>query len=128
MWLSKQVSGRHPDAAVRTGSITISQEGFLCVSDGEEIRNLPLFGPPGYRAVPPEGAEAFLVSTAQGYLCAGTLSLQNTFPEEIVIANQSGARLRLCENGDIELNGVRITREGVLLPQEKGGEDAGHTD
>lgn len=81
-----------------------------------EQRNIRMLGPKGYNYLPTLGDEMVLSSMEEaiglGCINKGDEEIK---AGEIVIKNDSGAKIRLLNNGDIEINKVRITKKGKII-------------
>ena len=86
---------------------------------GSPLRDAPRFGPYGYAARPPEGEQALLLPLGEGWICQGCLEGESSLqPGEIRLRSLGGAEILLQNSGEISLNGLIITKDGVLLPKE----------
>ena len=108
MWLN-ELGLNSRTSGFQSGIVTLSEDGQLGVSGYLESRTPPVFAPYGYFAVPKEGETALLVEMDGGYCLAGYLAHSGKLePGELELRTPSGAFLRLCTDGTINLNGYRI--------------------
>ena len=95
-------------------------DGFGAVSTAEH-RDLPVFAPPGIQSCPTEGDRALLIPAGGKNICAGVLSnAREIAAGELRLFSAGGASITLKNNGDIELNGITITKNGeLILPRQQ---------
>ncbi|MBP0979380.1 MAG: hypothetical protein J6C55_01885 [Oscillospiraceae bacterium] len=81
-----------------------------------EQRNINIVSPKGYYYIPKAG-DKILLSSIQNPLALGCLNQSNIniAPGEIIIKNDSGAKIKLCNNGDIEINSLKINKDGKII-------------
>ncbi len=92
------------------------QNGFGVVGDSE-ITGALVFAPRGIAYRPCAGDHLLLMPVAGADTCLGALtSTAGLAPGELQLSSSGGATIRLCQNGDIKLNGVTITKEGQIIP------------
>lgn len=116
MWLSK---GRSSNNLIANGGqVTLSGALEQAVSSGAELRDAPGFGPYGYTARLPEGTQVLLLPSGMGtvWLGAAIQGHGDLQPGEIEIQALSGARIKLCQDGTVWLNGAHITKGGQFVP------------
>ena len=108
MWIN-ELNRKQTVTPAQSGIVTLSEDGQFGVAGCMESRSAPLFAPYGYFAVPKEGETALLIEMEGGYSVAGFLSRAgNLAPGELELRVPSGAFLRLCTDGTLQLNGYRI--------------------
>lgn len=110
MWISRQIissQSRKPSADMAVVTDTDAARG-----SGEYL-GLPFAGPWGIAYLPPNEAQAVIVSTSSGDACVGTLTReQGLKPGELLLYSSGGAKIYLKSNGDIEINGQLFKKEG----------------
>lgn len=89
--------------------------GFGAVGESEH-RQIPVFAPRGICYRPCEGDNLLLIPVDGADVCAGVLSGENLEPGELALSSAGGARILLKKNGDVVINGVVISRDGVVTP------------
>lgn len=93
--------------------------GFGAIGAGEQ-RGIPVFAPRGIAYRPCEGDNLLLIPADGAMTCAGVLSTGDSLaPGELRLSSSGGASIRLMANGEIDLNGLRITKDGQIT--QKGG-------
>lgn len=102
-----------------TGFITSS--GDAVEVNGTAQQRAVMYLPPGVEALPAAGQRALIFPCGGGTVCGGVRAdTSGLLPGEIRLRSVGGAKIILKQNGDIELNSVRITREGKILKKENG--------
>lgn len=90
--------------------------GFGVVGDSE-ITGALVFAPRGIAYRPCVGDHLLLMPVAGADTCLGALtSTIGLAPGELRLSSSGGASIQLCQNGDILLNGVTITKAGKIIP------------
>lgn len=115
MWLAKQF-GNEQDAALMGGSFALDgttpvlQSGVPLPLDGQLV-------PYGYSALPPIGAQVAAISVEGEDLLGGAIVRSPAVGQgEVLLRSVGGGYIHLLANGDILLNGVRITASGQIVP------------
>ena len=99
-------------------SATAEEGSFLgdCVYTG-----LPVCGPYGIFWRAPDGSEVLTTEHGGNRVVIGTImAAEQLNPGEICLHSLGGARLILCRDGTVEINGLRITKEGQIVPKKEG--------
>lgn len=114
MWLAKKMAkGKRQEI----GAATMEETGLI----GDcEYRGLPSCAPYGIWWQAPRGLEVLTVQHGGTCLSLGVVAPQQeqVDPGEICLYSQGGARLWLRQDGSVEINGLRISKEGaVTLPE-----------
>lgn len=112
MWLAKMIgrnSASEPILAAKTGDSRL-------IGD-YEYGSIPFCAPYGIYSFPADGMDMAVFRMGEGDVCAGAVApLPSTLKKgELLITNEGGAFIRLCGDGSISLNGVTITKEGILI-------------
>lgn len=104
---------RRPGATV--AQVTFSEGGGFGAVSSAERRGIPVFAPRGIAYVPCESDNLLMVEADGADVCAGVLSAADGLGGgELKLSSAGGAYVKLCNNGDIELNGVVITKTGEI--------------
>jgi hypothetical protein len=111
MWITNQIisaqrSRPAADRACVTG--TGSAQGV------NDYRALPFAGPWGIAYLPPNAAQAVIVSTSAGDACIGALASDKGIkPGELYLYSAGGAEIYLKNNGEVEINGTVYPAKGA---------------
>lgn len=117
MWLSQQFSQIPPELQAEVVTVTISREGQLAVSGSQERREILPLLPGGLTALPAEGERGIALSFGgQTFWLGSLLPLTALPPGEVKLTSPGGGYVCLKQNGEVEINGLVITREGTLRP------------
>lgn len=82
-----------------------------------EQRNINIISPKGYYYLPNPN-DKILLSSINNPLALGCLNQANNInitTGEIIIKNDSGAYIKLFNNGDVEINSLKITKDGKII-------------
>lgn len=114
MWISRHISKSADTAAVQTGKSTLNSNGSIeAVANGAE-RDLVIYSPYGYAFSLPAGVDMLLTKCGGAQAGAGTLMNSSGLESgEIKISAKSGAYIKLCSDGGVIINGLRINKNGV---------------
>lgn len=115
MWLSRTFSkNTHTDAA-ETGIISIGGNSVLKTVSTMQNEAVQNYAPYGYSAFAPDGEEILLINGSGGAASCGTKMKDEGLMEgEVSLKSGGGAEIRLKNNGDVEINGIIITKKGVI--------------
>lgn len=112
-------AGGGPSALATVAQVSYSGGGSFGALAEAETRGVPVFAPRGVTYRPREGDRLLLLRADGADICAGCLTPQNTGAAleagELALESAGGARIILKNNGEIWLNGLRITPEGAFL-------------
>ena len=110
MWISQQII----DMREKRPSADVAEVTGNSKANGvNEYRGLPFAGPWGIAYLPPNAAQAVVVSTNAGNACIGTIAQEKGLsPGELMLFSSGGAEIYLKNNGDIEINGQIFKKEG----------------
>lgn len=116
MWISKQITKTQETPTVQTGTSTLNSNGQIeAVSTGSE-RNISIYSPYGYCFSMPAGVEMLLAKSDGQQAAIGTLMNPDGIANgEIMIKSLSGAYVHLKNNGSVIINGLEISRDGVIV-------------
>lgn len=114
MWLSKTFKSTQSSAAEK-GTVSIGGSSDLKTSSTVQSVNVQSYAPYGYSAYAPGGEEILIINGADGSAGAGTkMKDENLSEGEISIKAQSGACIRLRNDGSVEINGFVFMPSGGL--------------
>lgn len=120
MWISQRIVREKRAAQAQAGPVSLVGEGYLHAQGAREARDMPLFAPYGVSSLPPEGEQAVMMPVGEDYICLGVRVLpQGLLPGEVVLHSLGGARLCLKNDGNVEINGLVITRDGKIVSEEE---------
>lgn len=99
-----------------TATVTHSTGGYISASGAQEVCDAPVFAPYGVCGLPCEGAQALLIPTEGGAVCAGVLCKPpaGMQPGEVRLSSAGGAYILLKNSGEVEINGLVITSGGHI--------------
>ena len=104
MWISRQIiAAQTGKPAADLAEITGSGKA----QGVNDYRSLPFAGPWGIAYLPPDAAQAVVVSTRAGDVCVGAQ------PGELMLFSSGGAQIYLKNNGEIEINGQVFKAKGA---------------
>lgn len=110
----------------RRGGATVAQVSFSdsagigAVTFGE-ARDVPIFAPRGISYKPCEGDRMLMLQADGAETCVGCLSVCTDIESgELKLTSAGGATLKLKNNGEVEINGLTITRNGTIVPAGQG--------
>ncbi len=133
MWLSKILNENKTESPAVEGISTGNSADGTCASAEYSAFGIPAFSPYGYTAAIPAGEELLLINSAAGTVCAGCreggaagntnsnnaaandTAAAGLAPGEISITSLGGASITLKNDGSVIINGLTITKDGVLL-------------
>lgn len=115
MWISKQMVRESAEPAAQTGKSTLNNNGSVeAVSTGVN-RDLTLISPYGYNFSLPSGSDLLLMKADGSQLGIGVPAAAYELKTgEIKITAKSGAYIHLRDDGTISLNGLSISKNGVI--------------
>ena len=97
--------------------VTQAQGGRLVAKGQDTADSPPQFAPYGIASLAPEGERVLLLPFEDGYACVGVLTGSGGLEAgELVLKSAGGAYIRLKNNGEVEINGLTVTGDGVLRP------------
>lgn len=90
----------------------------IAASHEFEQRNINIISPKGFYYIPNPN-DKILLSSIKNPLAIGCLTPNNIniLPGEILIKNDAGAYIKLLNNGDIEINSLKISKSGNIIKQ-----------
>lgn len=113
MWITEQLGQKEGQAVATTADVTMTDKNKVSTSGSENLKGVPVFSPFGVQSIPPAGTTVLLVNADKGAVCCGSINNKgNLEAGEVKIYSSGGASIVLKNNGDILLNGAKITRDG----------------
>lgn len=114
MWISRQF-GKAEQPIVETGKVTLNSNGELeAVSTGVQ-RDFSVFSPFGYCFSLPQGEDMLLIESSGEQASLGVvMKNENLQTGEVKITSSGGAYIHLRNDGTVVINGVEISKEGVI--------------
>ena len=115
MWLAIKITARR---SREIGAATEEETGLV----GEcEYRELSSCSPYGLWWQAPLGQEILTVNYGGACLGLGVVAprQRQLLPGEVCLYSQGGALLWLRQDGSVEINGLRITKEGEVVPPKR---------
>jgi len=105
-----------PHESGTIGQVTHSGSGGFGVAGASRISPALVFAPRGISYLPAMGDNVLLLPVEGSDTCLGVLSTSAGLnPGELRLTSSGGARITLRSNGEIDLNGAIITREGRVI-------------
>ena len=114
MWLSKRQSAQST-AYAEEGTLTINSSALTETSATMRSRNAADYSPYGYTSRTPVGEAVLLINGSGGCRAGVRMAEKQIAQGEIEIESLGGAKIRLCNDGSIRLNGVVITADGRII-------------
>lgn len=114
MWMSKNIAKVASNDMPEKGVVTLSDREIEAGSTVTR-RNIDAYSPYGYSAIPPVNNEVMLLPSNDGVVMLGTLmNTDNLESGEVKISSLGGATIILKNDGTISLNGLIISKKGVI--------------
>ncbi len=118
MWLTN-VSAKKSEKLPEEGSVVESGDKALSVNSASFEKGIPVYAPYGFVSLPPKSTDVLLIPCKNGTVCAGVKvdgsELENG---EVLIFSTSGAKIKLCQNGDAVINGVAVSSDGTVYAKD----------
>lgn len=112
-------NSNHGGATV--AQVSFSDSGGIGAVAFGETRDIPVFSPRGISYKPCEGDRMLMLPVDGAQTCVGCLSVCSDIESgEIKLASAGGAALKLKNNGEVEINGLIITKGGQIITAGKG--------
>lgn len=124
MWMNRAINQLDQPEPLHFATVTQAAGGTINTISHIQTLNTPVVSPAGITSMPQAGQEVFVVPTISGdYVCLGITAADSTILEgELKLFSTGGAIIHLKSNGDIVLNGLIITKDGVIISPAAGGE------
>lgn len=104
MWLSRQQKREKEERPAAGGTVTISGEKVSVDLDSER-RDLPVYGPGGYRWRPAAGDRVLVVQTEEGLCVVGTPCAPGLEEGDVGLSVTGGAAVTVKRDGRVLLSG-----------------------
>ena len=105
-----------PQEGGMVAGVSFSSGSGFGVAGASALRGLPVFAPRGISYLPGVGDNLLILPIEGRDVCVGALSSPAGLqPGELRLASAGGASIHLLRNGDVQINGVTITRDGRIL-------------
>ena len=105
-----------PHEGGRIGRVSHSASGGFGVVGASRISSALVFAPRGISYLPAVGDNVLLMPVEGSDTCIGVLSTTSGLsPGELRLTSSGGATITLRSNGEIDLNGAIITRDGRVI-------------
>ncbi len=111
MWIAKQtIAAANQKLAAELAEVN----GEAAMQGENEYRGVPLCAPWGIAYLPPNAAQAVVVSTRDGSVCVGALTQgKGLAAGELMLFSAGGAEIYLKNSGEVVINGqVFAKKEG----------------
>ncbi len=89
------------------GLVSSCAPDALCVQADSQFLSIPVLSPWGFASVPPEHSQAAVLSCGLSDFSIGSPQqpAPGLLPGEVLLSSGGGACIRLCQNGDVIING-----------------------
>jgi phage gp45-like len=115
MWISKQIVKNEDEPISQTGKSTLNSDGSVEVVSTGVNRDVKMYAPFGYSYSLPTGINVLLTQGDGTQTGIGVeLDSKNLKSGEIKITSSSGAYIYLKQDGSVVINGLAISKEGVI--------------
>ena len=115
MWISRQFSKNEEEPSSQTGKSTLNNNGSVEVVSSGVSRDIELFAPFGYAYSLPAGTNVLLTKSDGAQAGVGvSMDDSDLMQGEIRITSSYGGYIYFNDNGDVIINGLKITRNGVI--------------
>jgi len=114
MWINERLNASPESELPHIGRVVRLQGGFADVEGDMKLAEVACISPFGMACLPPVGEEVLVVPGASGYYCIGS-SAGAPAAGAVTLRNAAGAEILLREDGSISLNGVVISKDGVII-------------
>ena len=104
MWLSRQQKQEKEERTAAGGTVTISGEKVSVDLDSER-RDIPVYGPGGYRWRPAAGDQVLVIRTEEGLCVVGTPSAPGLDEGDAGLSIPGGAEVIVKRDGRVLLHG-----------------------
>lgn len=109
MWILDYITrNSFTDGKTEQGSVKGSAQGKVEVNASSNFCKTPISSPYGIAYIPPEGEKSVVVPSSDGEVCMGIIAPDKGLkPGEIMLYSKGGATLKLGNDGNVYINGVR---------------------
>lgn len=114
MWINTALNQQTTTELPHVAKVISIEGGRISAQSHLQTINLPVMSPIGMTAMPQVGDEVVLLPNMDGsYYCVGQLS--TGIAGEVRLSSPSGAEIALRADGSISLNGMIISKGGVVV-------------
>lgn len=119
MWLTGISSTPKREKLPEEGAVVESDNKALSANGASFEKGIPIYAPFGFVSLPPKGADILLIPCKNGTVCAGVKVDGSELKEgEVLIFSTSGAKIKLCQNGDAVINGATVSSDGTVYAKD----------
>lgn len=117
IWITDALSKSESLYDIHFGVVTDIVEGMLNVSSHAMIANVRVVAPFGVSVLPQIGQEVLLAAKSDGeYICLGELCSRGDLADnETKITSQGGGYITFKGDGEVVINGLRISSAGAII-------------
>lgn len=125
MWINRVLNQNENIEEVHIGKVTACDGTNVNTLSHVQAINVPLVFPSGMVSLPLIGDELVLIPVIGGeYVACGQpidkVGVDGVESGEVKLYSAGGGYIHLKRNGDILLNGVRITKDGQIIGKGEG--------
>ena len=116
MWISQQIiAAQKAQPQAKLGAVTGNMQAGIVAQGSGEYRNLQAAVPYGIASLPPEGAQAVILTSDAGNICIGTLAEdKGVAAGEVLLYSAGGASIYLKNSGEVVINGQVFAAKGAV--------------
>lgn len=115
MWINRVLAQDDIFEKATIATVIDVTENKITASCHAQALNVPVINPCGIHSMPSIGDEVFLIPTMDGsYVCLGTTVNNNSLIKSKLKISSNGGYISFNDNGDVCINGVLITKNGVI--------------
>lgn len=111
MWINERLNNPLESEPPYIGRVARIQGNQADVEGYMKLTGVTCISPFGMECLPAVGEEVLVLPGGKAYYCIGVPSGRSG---QTVIQNQAGARISLQGDGSVNINGVIISKDGVL--------------
>lgn len=111
------VNANQPSSSPLTGYVSQSYSGRVSAISDIEMQDIPIVSIPGIHYLPREKENILAIPVDNEYLCVGSIddSSPSIQPGELLLKSTGNAFIKLCNNGDVVINGLTININGQII-------------
>lgn len=114
MWLNEKMLKADYAPEIENASVTIGGSSVETLASAQQ-RDTAVYAPYGYACCIPAGAQVLLISNGSTGAVAGARVKAGTLrPGEVEIRSAGGAKIRLCNDGSVQINSMIINSKGEI--------------
>lgn len=117
MWINETLSKNNFAPKAHVGIVSDITDGLVTVNSHVQLANVKVLNYFGINSSPNVGQEVLVIPTKDDeYICVGSCKGSQSLNEnETVITSRGGGYIKLCENGNVIINGIIITKSGNII-------------